>query len=409
MKKFLAVTLGILTAIGGFVDVGDLVASSLAGARFGLALAWVLLVGVVGICGYAEMCGRVVAISNRPVFDLVRERLGARVSLVNLVASYLVNLLTLGAELGGVALALQLATSVSYLLWVPVAAFVLWVVLWRVKFETLERIFGLLGLTLVIFVVAVFRLPGHGPELWHQALSPVPTQGETWNTYGYFAVSLFASAMTPYEVFFFSSGGVEEKWGPRDLAQMRANVFIGFPLGGALALALMAVAAQVYHPRDVQLDSLGQVALPAALAVGKLGLAVAILAFFAVTFGAALETGLSSAYVVAQQFGWPWGKLVPPRQAARFHTVLLVSVLIGMAVLLTTVNPIQLTEYMLVFSAVVLPLTYLPILIVANDREYLQDHVNGWLANTVGIGYLVIIVVVALAAIPLMLVTGAGS
>ncbi len=409
MKKFLAVTLGILTAIGGFVDVGDLVASSLSGARFGLALAWVLVVGVIGICGYAEMCGRVVAISNRPVFDLVRERLGARVSLVNLVASYLVNLLTLGAELGGVALALQLATSVSYLLWVPVAAFVLWVVLWRVKFETLERIFGLLGLTLVIFVVAVFRLPGHGPELWHQALSPVPAQGENWNTYGYFAVSLFASAMTPYEVFFFSSGGVEEKWGPRDLAQMRANVFIGFPLGGALALALMAVAAQVYHPRDVALDSLAQVALPVALAVGKLGLAVAILAFFAVTFGAAMETGLSSAYVVAQQFGWPWGKLVPPRQAARFHTVLLVSVLVGMAALLTTVNPVQLTEYMLVFSAVVLPLTYLPILIVANDRAYLQDHVNGWLANTIGVVYLVIIVVVAVAAIPLMLVTGAGS
>jgi Mn2+/Fe2+ NRAMP family transporter len=409
VKKFFAVTLGILTAIGGFVDVGDLVASSLSGARFGLALAWVLVVGVVGICAYAEMAGRVVAISNRPVFDLVRERLGVRVSLVNLVASYLVNLLTLGAELGGVALALQLATSVSYLLWVPVAAFVLWVVLWRVKFETLERIFGLLGLTLVVFAVAVFRLPGHGPELWHQALSPVPTQGENWNTYGYFAISLFASAMTPYEVFFFSSGGVEEKWGPKELPEMRSNVFIGFPLGGGLALALMAVSAQVYHPLNVKLDTVGQVALPAALALGKLGLAIAILAFFAVTFGAALETGLSSAYVVAQHFGWAWGKSVPPRQAARFHTVLLVSVMLGMTVLLTTIDPIQLTEYMLVFSAVVLPLTYLPILVVANDRRYLHDHVNGKLANTVGVVYLVVIVAAAVAAIPLMIVTGAGQ
>jgi Mn2+/Fe2+ NRAMP family transporter len=186
-------------------------------------------------------------------------------------------------------------------------------------------------------------------------------------------------------------------------------VFVGFPIGGGLALALMAVAAQVYHPMNVKLDTLGQVAMPAALAVGKLGLAVAILAFFAVTFGAAMETGLSSAYVVAQHFGWAWGKLVPPRHAARFHTVLLVSVLLGMTVLLTTINPIQLTEYMLVFSAVVLPLTYLPILVVANDREYLQDHVNGRLANTVGVVYLVVIVVAAVAAVPLMIVTGAGG
>ena len=409
MKKFFAVTLGILTAIGGFVDIGDLVAASQSGARFGMSLAWVMLLGVVGICAYAEMAGRVVAVTSRPVFDLVRERLGPRIGLLNLVASFLVTLMTLGAELGGVALALQLATSVHYLLWVPVAGVVLWVALWRVKFETLERVFGLLGLTLVIFAVAVFRLPGHGPELWHQALSPVPTHGENWNTYGYFAISLFASAMTPYEVFFFSSGGVEEKWGPKDLPVMRANVFIGFPLGGLLALGLMAVAAVVYHPLNVQLNSLAQVALPTAAALGKLGLAAAILAFFATTFGAAMETGLSSAYVVAQYFGWPWGKLLRPRQAARFHVVLLVSILIGMAVLFTTINPVQLTEYMLVFSAVVLPLTYLPILVVANDRQYLGEHVNGRFANAVGMVFLVVVVVAAVAAIPLMIVTGAGG
>jgi len=409
VKKFLAVTLGILTAIGGFVDIGDLVAASQSGARFGMSLAWVMLVGVVGICAYAEMAGRVVAITNRPVFDLVRERLGPRMGLLNLVASFLVTLMTLGAELGGVALAVELATSVHRLLWVPVAGVVLWVALWRVKFETLERVFGLAGLLLVVFVVALFQMHAPWPDLWHQALSPMPDQGENWNTYFYFGISLFASALTPYEVFFFSSGGVEEKWGPKDLPVMRANVFIGFPLGGLLALGLMAVAAVVYHPLDVQLNSLAQVALPVAATLGKLGLAAAILAFFATTFGAAMETGLSSAYVVAQYFGWPWGKLLGPRRAARFHVVLMVSILIGMAVLFTTINPIQLTEYMLVFSAVVLPLTYLPILVVANDRQYLGDHVNGRFANAVGMVFLVVVVVAAVAAIPLMIVTGAGG
>jgi len=134
-----------------------------------------------------------------------------------------------------------------------------------------------------------------------------------------------------------------------------------------------------------------------------------ILGFFAATFGAALETGLSAGYAVAQYFGWQWGKMVRPRQAARFHTVILVSILLGVALLLTTIDPVQLTEYSLVFSAIVLPLTYLPILIVANDRDYLGDQVNGRFANTMGVLYLVVIVVVAVAAIPLMIVTGAGS
>lgn len=211
MKKWLGVVLGIVTAIGGFVDIGDLVSASQAGARFGLSLLWVIVLGVIGICVYAEMSGRVVTMTGRPVFDLVRERLGPRVGLLNLGASYLVTVLTLGAELGGVALALELASSVYYLLWVPVAGFVLWVALWRVKFETLERIFGLLGLSLVIFVVAAFRLHPSWPDLWHQAGHPVPAPPENWNTYGYFAVALFASAMTPYEVFSFL------RWGGREM------------------------------------------------------------------------------------------------------------------------------------------------------------------------------------------------
>jgi manganese transport protein len=49
--KLFALALGILTAIGGFVDIGDLVTNALVGSRFGLSLAWVVVVGIVGICG----------------------------------------------------------------------------------------------------------------------------------------------------------------------------------------------------------------------------------------------------------------------------------------------------------------------------------------------------------------------
>jgi Mn2+/Fe2+ NRAMP family transporter len=365
MKRFLAVALGILTAIGGFVDIGDIVANAESGARFGLALAWVLPVGVIGICVYAEMCGRVSAVSNRPVFDLVRERLGPRVALANLGGALLVTVLTLGAEIGGVGLALQLATSVHYLLWVPVVAFVLWVALWRVKFSILENVFGLVGLTLVVFLIAAFRLHADSATLWHQASHPGPPASEDWGTYWFFAVALFASALTPYEV--------------------------------------------VFHPVGTSVESLSQTAMPAAMALGKLGLAAAILGFFAATFGAAMETGLSAGYTVAQYFGWAWGKFRRPTEAARFHTVVIISILVGVAALATMIDPIQLTEYTLIFSAVALPLTYLPILVVANDRGYLGHRVNGRLANTFGVIYLVVILAAAIAAIPLMLVTRMGA
>jgi Mn2+/Fe2+ NRAMP family transporter len=409
VKRLLAITLGILTAIGGFVDIGDIVSTSEAGARFGLAHTWVLLVGVIGICVYAEMAGRVAAVSTRPVFDLIRERLGPRVALVNLAGSYLITLATLAAEIGGVALALQLLSGTHYLLWMPAVAFVLWLALWRVKFETLERVFGLGGLTLVVLVVGIFWLSPDMPALREQATTFAPPPGENWPTYWFMAIVLFASAVTPYEVFFFSSGGVEERWTRKDLITSRVNVFIGFPLGGLLAFGFLATSAIVFHPLGVQVDTLGQSVLPAGLAFGQIGLGLAILGVFAATFGAAMETGLSAGYTFAQYFGWSWGKYLRPRQAARFHTVVLVSILLAVAALLTTIDPVQLTEYMLIFSAVVLPLTYVPILIVANDRGYLGDKVNGRLANTLGLIYLVIVVAAAVAAIPIMVMTGMGG
>jgi manganese transport protein len=162
-------------------------------------------------------------------------------------------------------------------------------------------------------------------------------------------------------------------------------------------------------PRSIAVDTLGQVALPVAVAVGKLGLAVAILGFVAATFGAALETGLSCGYTVAQYFGWQWGKYVRPRDAARFHLVVLLCLLVAVGTVLTTINPITVTEYSLVFSAVALPLTYLPILVIANDPDYMGARVNGRVANLFGTVFLVVILVASLAAIPLMLATRAGQ
>ncbi|GAA4817197.1 NRAMP family divalent metal transporter [Nocardioides caeni] len=409
MKRYLAVALGILTAIGGFVDIGDLVTNAQVGARFGLSLGWIVVIGVLGICVFAEMSGRIAAVSHRATFDLVRERLGPRIGLLNLVGSMAVTLLTFIAEIGGVALALQLVTSIHHLAWVPLVAVLVWLVLWRAKFSAMENVLGLLGLTLIVFSVALWQLQPDWGDLGRQlALADKPA-GEAWTTYAFFAVALFGAAMTPYEVFFFSSGGVEERWTVKDIPTMRANVLIGFPLGGLLSLSIAGAAAVVYGPLGISVETLGQVGLPVAVALGKVGLALAIVGFVAATFGAACETGLSAGYSLAQYAGWQWGKYVKPSVAGSFHASLVVFVLLAAGVLMTTVDPIMVTEMSVVFSAVALPLTYFPILVVANDPDYLGEHTNGRFANALGSGYLVLVVVASLAAIPLMVVTKMGT
>ena len=55
LKRVLAVALGILSAIGGFVDIGDLVFNTQAGAAFGFQLLWVVVIGVVAVIQRASL------------------------------------------------------------------------------------------------------------------------------------------------------------------------------------------------------------------------------------------------------------------------------------------------------------------------------------------------------------------
>jgi manganese transport protein len=409
MKRLVAVALGILTAIGGFVDIGELVTGSAVGARFEMRLAWATVLALVTIVVFAEMSGRVAAVSQRPVFDLVRERLGPRLALANLLASFVITLATVAAEIGGVALAIELATSLDYLLWVPLAAVLLWLVIWRVKFDVMENVFGLLGLALLVVMIAVWRMHPDWSAITHQALHPSTPAQERASTYWYYAIAMFGAGVMPYEVFFFSSGAIEERWTESDLVTERLNVFIGFPIGMLVTLSLMLGGALVLAPRQVEVASLYQAALPTIQTLGPWALVVLIVGFFACTFGAALETMLSCGYMVAQFFGWPWGKGAKPREAARFHSVVLLGLLAATAIVLTRFDPVRITEFVVVLSAAALPLTYFPVLVVANDPEYMGEKANSLVTNALGVALFVVLVAVSLAAPVLMVVTKAGS
>lgn len=407
--KLLKLTLGIVTAIGGFVDVGNLVTSGITGARYGVALTWAVLIGTFGMTLFGEMAGRVSAVGGRAIFHAVRERLGVRTALVNVVASGLLSLLTLAAEIGGVSLVLELATGVNYIIWVPIVGLAAWLVVWRLPFSWLENVFGILGIALVVFAVALFHMHTDWHGLWHQMTHPWVPKGEGHPTYFFYAISLIGACIVPYQVIFFSSGGREERWTAQSISEMRLNALIGFPLGGMLSLAIMAAAVPVLAPRNMNVNHLGQVAMPAAQALGVTGLAFALLGFFAATFAAAAESALSTGYLVSQYFGWNWGKMRRAKDAGRFQVVCLASLIAAVAFVLTSVDPIRITIVAVVLGAASIPLTYFPILIIANDRQYMGEHVNKMFSNAVGTIYLVFLVVVSLVTLPLLFITKGGQ
>jgi Mn2+/Fe2+ NRAMP family transporter len=405
VSKVFQIALGIIAAIGGFVDIGDLVFNVQAGARFGYQLLWAVPIGVVGIILFAEMSGRVAAIHKKANFELVRERYSSRLGLATLIASLVLCFLTLAAELGGVGIVMTLFFDGPEQTFMLIGVLGLLAASWFMSFDLIERVFGYGGLALLVYVVAALK--AH-PD-WHavgQGFTP-DVQGAA--LYWYFAVGLVAAAFMPYEIYFYSSGGKEEGWTEKDLGVNRANSIIGYALGGTLSAALLITAAQVFNPFGVDPAHLGTVALAAQIPLGEIGLLLAMVGILFAVGGAAIDTCFSGAYNLAQYQGWKWGKREGRRGAPRWTITWVGLFLGGYAVIATGIDPVELTEYAVVLSVIALPLTYLPILLVARDHDLMGDHANGPFANVLGWLYFALICVLTVAAPILLIATNGGG
>src|SRR5256886_17531756 len=167
----------------------------------------------------------------------------------------------------------------------------------------------------------------------------------------------------------------------------------------------MIVGGALFLGKGIEPEFLGSIRSGGEVPLGRIGLLLALVGMLFAVGGAAIDTLFSGAYNLAQFLGWEWGRYRHPRGAPRFTVTWAVLLVLALGLVMTGVDPVQLTEYAVIFSAVALPLTYIPIFLVANDRTYMREFTNGRVANVLGLFYLVVIMVVALSAIPLLILT----
>lgn len=408
MRKLLGITLGIMTALGGFVDFGQIVFTMQAGALFGYSLLWAVVLGTAAIIVYMEMCGRVAVVAKEPVFAVVRDSLGFRFGLIVLVASNLLNLITCAAELGGIAIILQLLTGWKQKLLVLVAVLILGLIVFSFKFQWIERTFGLAGVTMVVFAVSAIALRPNWHQLVH-GLIPVLTPPKHPLLYFYFAVGIFSAMLMEYEVHFYSSGALEEDWTPKDLGENFIVSAFGSLLGALITVGLLVLGAIVFMPRGIFPQTLGTTMIAGAFPFAQKALVLAMLGALACLCGAALETALSGAYNVCQFFNLKWGKNLPRKAAPIFTAGWMVMLALAFIISVLMSRPLTLVNISVIFGMVVMPFTYYPILKIASDKNIMGKHANGKADKMTGMVFLVLITIAAAAAIPLMVLTHSGQ
>ena len=405
MRRLLELTLGIVTSIGGFLEAGSIITAVQAGATFGYQLLWAIALGTLGLMLLVEQSGRLAAVSGRTVSDALRERFGINFFIIPLAVGLLVSFLVLASEIGGVSLALQMATGIGFRWWAMPVAFAGWFLLWKGNFGIVEKGSSFLGLVTIVFIVAALKLH---PDWGRVGMGLVPTApSHEAPRYWYLAVSIIGASISPYLYMFYSSGAVEDGWGVDDLGTNKATAVLGMSFGGVLSAAVLIVAALVFLPRGVQVDRYEQAALMLPPVLGHPGFVLFLASLGIACFGATAEITLAMAYLLAQGLGWDWSENAKPKENARFSLTYTVTLLLAGIVMAVGVDPLKLTNFSMMLTAASLPVTVIPMLVLMNDKALVREHGNKWFGN-VALGVLsVMTIVVLLSAVPLQIL-GSG-
>jgi Mn2+/Fe2+ NRAMP family transporter len=408
VNKLSGVALGVLTAIGGFVDVGNIGTAGQAGSKYGYSLTWAVVLGAIAVIFLVEMVGRLAAVSDRAYADIVREKFGIKYALVPLIADSVTDFLLLAAEIGGAGFALYLLTGISFRIWAVVVGLALLVMLTNAKFKVIENGPSILGLVTLCFVAALFTLGTPWAHAGKGIVTPSIGNGGAVE-YFFIATGLTSAVLSPYLLTFYSSGAREEGWTRSMIRKNRLIAAGGMGFGAILTLGVLMSCAVALHTRGIEVDQLQTVGLALVDAFGRPGVYLFAITLFVCCFGAATELALTLPFEITQMMGWRYGVDEKPADVPIFALLYTALPILSTAFIAGFgIDPLQLTLLTMVLIALLLPADIIPFLVIMNDPAYLQDETNHWIANVAVLLIVLMAFVLSIIVLPLTFLGGGG-
>jgi NRAMP (natural resistance-associated macrophage protein)-like metal ion transporter len=365
---------------------------SQAGAQVGFGIGWTMLLTYPLMAAIQEISARVGRVTGHGIAGNVCRHFPAPVLWSLLVLLFIANTINVAADLGAMADALRLLIGGPGALYVAVFGYVS--VLAQIFMEYRRYVAILKWLTLVLFAyviaLAVVKVP------WSEALQGLLVPSIQWNgTFLTTLVALLGTTISPYLFIWQSSQEAEEqridpdkkplKLTPSqtsvEFARIRMDTLVGMAFSNIIGIAIITTTAATLHANgktDIQTSAQAAEALrPLAgvfaetiFAVGIIGtglLAIPVLA------GA-------TAYAIGEGRRWSVGLSRKPEKAVAFYAALAVSVLLGIGLNFTPLNPIKALYWSAVINGVLAPpVMVLLMLMVGNERVMGKLIVEGWL------------------------------
>jgi Mn2+/Fe2+ NRAMP family transporter len=394
----------VLAVVGpGFItanvdnDAGGIAVYSLAGAQFGYSLLWTMIPITIALVVIQEMAARTGAVTGKGLSDLIREEFGFRVTFFLMIALVITNFGNVVAEFAGVASSLELFGVSRYII-VPIAAVVVWVLVVRGTYDSVEKIFLAASAFYVCYIVSGLLAHPDWKAAFVGTVSRPPTTAIRNYSYVFMVISLVGTTIAPWMQFYLQASIVEKGITARQYRASRWDVIIGCLFTDVVAwFIIVACAATLYAKGNTDIKD----AADAAQALRPLAGDWAYMLFAAGLFNASLFAAsilpISTAYAVCEGLGFESGLDKHFHEAPVFYWLYTLLIVLGAAVLLIPHMPlIHVMAVSQAVNGIVLPFVLIFMLLLTNDKELMGEHVNSRGYNVVAWTMVVVMILLTL-------------
>jgi Mn2+/Fe2+ NRAMP family transporter len=347
----------------------------------------VLALGVV-----QETCARMGAVTGKGLSDLIRERFGVRWTVLVMLALLVANGGVTVSEFVGIAAATELF-GVPRFVSVPLAAFAVWWLVVKGSYRRVERVFLLMSLVFLGYVVSAFLAR---PDWGEVARGFARPEADLDAGYLFTVVALIGTTISPYMQVFVQSSVVEKGVDEEDYALTRADVWTGTVFAIAVAFFIMVATAATLHRAGVHIETAEDAARALRPLAGEYARTLFGVGLFGASMLAAAVLPLSTAYSISEALGFEKGVSRTFREAPIFVGIFTFLIVAGGAVAI--IPGLPLFDVLLVtqvINGLLLPVLLVSILRLASDRELMGAHANGRVYNAAS--WLTVLVVSALS------------
>ena len=375
-------------------DAGGITTYSVAGALYGYRLIWTLIPSFIFLIVVQEMNARMGIVTGKGLADLIRENSGLKVTFYVFIGLLIADIGNTTTEFAGIAGSMDVL-GVSKYISVPIAGFLVWLLVVKGSYKIAERIFIIFSISLLMYIVSALLGEPHWQEIGQSIVKP----GLEYNSkYIAMVIGMVGTTIAPWMLFYLQSSVIEKGLKKEDYKFAVLDILIGCIATVVVAFFIIVACASTLHEQNVVIEKAEDAAFALAPLAGALASHVFAFGLFVASIFSATILPLAASFYVCEAFGFEAGIDKKWKEAPEFYVLYTGMLIVAMIIVLIPDAPlIKITLWSQVLNGLFLPVVIVAIMLLTNNKKVMGEYVNKPINNIIGWGAAVIIVLLSLS------------